>query len=105
MIIELEKDDFFKALISTEKLVFVDFYATWCEPCKWLDSILLDVLKELPDLDILKVDTEIHITLTQFYELKSVPVLILFKNEEILWRMNGFLTASELVKKIKEFST
>ncbi len=86
-------------------LVLVDFYADWCEPCKWLDKILEEV-KSSADFQfkILKVNTDKHLDLTHEFHLRSVPVLMIFKNGEIMWRVNGFLMANELLEKLREFS-
>ncbi|MEI6816846.1 MAG: thioredoxin [Bacteroidota bacterium] len=94
----------FDTLISTNRPVLVDFYATWCDPCKWLIPILADVEKSLINqATIIKIDIEQNENLKQIYQIQSVPTLILFKNQTILWRMNGFKTAPELTQIIQQF--
>lgn len=85
-------------------LVLVDFYADWCEPCKWLDKILEEIDSELSEsTTVLKVDSESNTDLSAHFNLKSVPVLILFKDGKEVWRINGFLNGEELVEKINSF--
>ncbi len=105
MIIEVASRFQFEEVIATTQVVLVDFYADWCEPCKWLDSILIDVEENIPgEVAILKINSEQLFELTQNFQVMSVPVLLLFKNGLLIWRMNGFLTAAELTEKINSIS-
>lgn len=95
----------FKQLIAGSKPVLVDFYADWCEPCKWLDPILQEVSKQTGDqATILKIDIDQHPALKKEYLILSVPVLIIFKNGEPCWRMNGFKQAKELIDQLLVFA-
>lgn len=89
---------------SGKELVLVDFYATWCEPCKWLDDILEKIQNEISGFTkIIKVNIDSNPNLATHFEIKSVPVLILFKNGNIVWRINGFLNAPDLAEKLISF--
>ena len=105
MITELKSAEHFKDLLRSEKMVLVDFYADWCEPCKWLDNILNEVDESFSEpLYILKIDSEKYAELVQEYEIKSVPVLLFFKNNALIWRMNGFLNTGDLIDKLTVIS-
>lgn len=94
----------FNLLLKEQSFLLVDFYADWCEPCKMLDSILAEVKKKLDTkIFIHKIDVDFSKDLSKFYQIMSVPVLILFKNGKPVWRMNGFYTANELLKIFEEF--
>ena len=84
--------------------MLVDFWADWCEPCKMLDVILVELKQLLPELSILKIDIDQSEELKKNYSMMSVPVLMLFNKGALLWRMNGFLMAPDLEKKIKELT-
>lgn len=105
MIIEVSREGDFEGLLNVgSRFVLVDFYATWCEPCKWL----VPVLEELDHLfhggeTILKIDTEAFTKIRETYRVQSVPTLVLFCRGKEVWRMKGFLMAEDLRKKIEEF--
>ncbi|HOZ81563.1 MAG TPA: thioredoxin domain-containing protein [Bacteroidia bacterium] len=83
--------------------VLIDFYADWCEPCKWLNPVLEELTQQLPDLYIHKINIDQFTEEAAAFEIKSVPVLILFVDGKQVWRMNGFKYAKELAKELKEF--
>lgn len=105
MIINLAEVSQLDRYLAAEDVVLVDFYADWCEPCKWLDLILEKVDLNLSGkVSIVKIDIEKHQELSKKFRIHSVPVLVLFQNGDEKWRINGFLMEEELVKKIHEFS-
>lgn len=95
----------FRAITGASGTVLVDFYASWCEPCKWLDSILESINSSIPEgSSILKIDAELYSDLATEFEIRSVPVLLLFVDGEVVWRMNGFKTGPELLEVMHTFS-
>jgi thioredoxin 1 len=69
----------FHNIITTDKPVLVDFYATWCGPCKMLAPVLKQVKEELGDkIKIIKIDTDKNQDLASKYQVRSVPTMILF---------------------------
>jgi thioredoxin len=94
----------FNSVLLNEPYVLVDFYAEWCEPCKTLDGILKEVSNLMDDkIYIQKINMDFSLEISQAYKVLSVPVLIFFKNGEPVWRMNGFMTAFELIKTLEKF--
>lgn len=95
-------DDFSK-LIAGEKPTLVDFFATWCGPCKVQGPILEDVKGKVGDAaNIIKIDIDKNQELAMRYNVRSVPTLIMFKLGTAVWRAVGVQSADELVRKIKE---
>ncbi|MBL7928596.1 MAG: thiol reductase thioredoxin [Bacteroidia bacterium] len=97
----MEKTDFKEAV--SRSLVLIDFWAPWCEPCKMLDEILEELKSRMPELFIHKVNVDDHVELANEHFIRSVPVLILYKNAVEVWRMNGFKLATELEETIRKF--
>lgn len=93
----------FNEIIGSDKPTLVDFFATWCGPCKAQAPILEDVKSQIGDLaNIVKVDIDQNREAAMAYRVQSVPTLIIFKNGEPVWRAVGVQTASLLVDKLKE---
>jgi len=96
----------FSAIINSETLTLVDFFADWCGPCKMMKPILEELKKKTGDtLTILKIDIDKNQATANAYRIKSVPTLILFKQGKILWQQSGVLPATELLKIIQLYQT
>lgn len=94
----------FKDVISGDKLVLADFFATWCQPCKMMHPVLEQVKEILGDrIRIIKVDVDKFNTTASQYGVRAVPTLILFRNGEILWRQSGALSKADLLTVIDLF--
>ena len=119
----------FKDVISGDQLVLVDFFATWCQPCKMMHPILEQVKEVLGDrIRIIKVDVDKYgVTANQpmeqreqkpnlfglcrvateeddsQYGIQSVPTLMLFRHGEVLWRTSGVVQRAELLATIDSF--
>lgn len=95
----------FNEIIGEATPTLVDFFATWCGPCKMQAPILEDVKQRVGDKgNIVKVDIDRNAELAARYRVQSVPTLILFKNGEPVWRTVGVQQAELLSAKILEFS-
>lgn len=92
----------FADIIAGDKLVLVDFYADWCGPCQMMPPILQVVKEKFSDkLIILKVDVDKNQKASAIYQVHSIPTLILFKNNQTLWRQAGVPTAVQLEQVIQ----
>ncbi len=93
----------FNELIKSDKPTLVDFFATWCGPCRMQGPVLEEVKNKVGDTaNVLKVDIDKNVELAQRYRVQSVPTLILFKNGEPVWRAVGLQQGDVLEAKIKE---
>ena len=94
----------FSDIISDSRPTLVDFFATWCGPCKVQGPILETLKSKLGEkANIIKIDVDKNNDLSAKYRVQSVPTLILFKNGEQVWRAAGVHQADVLEAKIKEF--
>ena len=90
-------------MINGEQLTLVDFFATWCGPCKMMHPILEHLKEKMgDDIRILKVDVDKNEALSMQYRIQSVPTLMLFKKGEMLWRQSGAMSLNDLMQKISQ---
>ncbi|MEE1232135.1 MAG: thioredoxin [Phocaeicola sp.] len=94
----------FYDVVAGNQLVLVDFFATWCQPCKMMHPILKQVKDVLGDrIRIIKIDVDTHSALASKYQIQSVPTLMLFRKGEVLWRASGVMQKAELLGTIDPF--
>lgn len=93
----------FNEMINGEQLTLVDFFATWCGPCKMMHPILEQLKEKMgDDIRILKVDVDKNEAQSMQYRIQSVPTLMLFKKGEMLWRQSGAMSLNDLMQKISQ---
>ena len=93
----------FNEMINGEQLTLVDFFATWCGPCKMMHPILEQLKEKMgDDIRILKVDVDKNEALSMQYRIQSVSTLMLFKKGEMLWRQSGAMSLNDLMQKISQ---
>ena len=93
----------FNEMINGVQLTLVDFFATWCGPCKMMHPILEQLKEKMgDDIRILKVDVDKNEALSMQYRIQSVPTLMLFKKGEMLWRQSGAMSLNDLMQKISQ---
>lgn len=87
---------------SSDDLVIVDFYADWCEPCKWALPVITEVLNHFKGkITLEKIDIDLQPQIAAGYHILSVPTFILFHKRQEIWRMRGFDIAPVMIRKIE----
>lgn len=87
----------FNDIINGNQLTLVDFFATWCGPCKQMHPVLEQLkASEGENLRIIKLDVDKNEALACAYRIQSVPTLMLFRNGELLWRQSGAMSLADL---------
>lgn len=87
----------FNEIINGSQLTLVDFFATWCGPCKMMHPVLEQLKDEMGEsLRIIKVDVDKNEKLSENYRIQSVPTIILFRGGEAVWRQSGAMRLSDL---------
>lgn len=94
----------FDDIIKSEKPVLVDFFATWCGPCKMMHPVL-DELHGLigENARIIKIDIDKNEELAAVYNVRSVPTLMIFQKGELKWRSSGVQPADSLQKELEKY--
>uniref|UniRef100_A0A2P2MI18 Thioredoxin family protein n=2 Tax=Rhizophora mucronata TaxID=61149 RepID=A0A2P2MI18_RHIMU len=93
---------FDELLTNSDKPVFVEFYATWCGPCQFMNPILNEVSITLKDtVQVVKIDTEKYPSIANKYRIEALPTFILFKEGKPYDRFEGALTKDDLIERIE----
>src|SRR5688572_12099821 len=96
----------FQELINSETPVLVDFFATWCGPCKVMAPVLQEVAGKMGNnARIIKVDVDKNQQAAAAYEIRGVPTFIIFKNGKQLWRESGVVPEAVLLQQLKAASS
>lgn len=99
--VNLNKENFEQEVKNSDKLVIVDFWATWCGPCQMLAPVLEKIAEEKKDsVKVCKVNVDEEQELAMEYGIMSIPTLVMFKNGEKVKTSVGFFSKSELEKII-----
>ena len=101
MAVVINNDNFQKEVKESDKIVLVDFFATWCGPCKMLSPVLDQVADELKDKVVIgKLDIDESLDLAKEYEVMSVPTMILFKDGKEVERIVGLRQKTQIIDAI-----
>ena len=96
----------FEDIIQGNTLVFVDFFATWCGPCKMMHPVLEGLKKQLGErVKIVKIDIDspVNRQLVNSYQVQAVPTLMLFKAGKMVWWQSGAMQATQIRQVIEKY--
>lgn len=100
-IINLTKDSYHNEVMETEKVVVIDFWATWCGPCKMMAPVVEEVAKDYPDVKVCKVNVDEEPELSNAFKIVSIPNIVVIKNGEIIDSVVGYRPKEDIEKIIK----
>lgn len=97
----IETEEFKNEVENATETTIVDFFATWCGPCKMLSPVFEEIDKNVEEAKFLKVDIDKSLDLARRFEVTTVPTVIVFKDGKEADRLVGFITKQKLEEMVK----
>lgn len=94
--------NFEEKVLKSNKLVVVDFFATWCGPCQMMAPNIEEIAEEMSDIAIGKMNIDENEITPQKYQVMSIPTVIFFRNGEVVDKVVGYQSKEALEEKIAE---
>ncbi len=92
----------FEALLNTDKVVLVDFFATWCGPCKKMEPYLNEISKDMAaTVNVVRIDADIHSSLATQLHVDALPTIFIYKNKQLVWHNVGYVSREDIIAKLK----
>lgn len=101
MITTITKDNFENEIVKADKPVLVDFWASWCGPCRMLSPTIDEIAEEHPEIKVCKINIDDEAELAIRHSVMSVPTLMIFKNGEIAQTAVGVRPKDEILDLLK----
>ena len=98
--VTLNKENFIEKVQKQKGYVLVDFWASWCGPCKMLAPILAEIAEEHTDIVVGKVNVDDEMELAQAFNIQSIPTMILFKDGKAIKQIVGYTSKENIEKMI-----
>ena len=98
--ITITKDNFKTEVLDSKKTVLLDFWATWCGPCRMIAPILEEIAEEREDIIVGKINVDEERELSREFGIMSIPTLIVFKNGEVVNKGIGYMPKENILALI-----
>lgn len=95
-LLHVNEKEFREKVLEAKGTVLVDFWAGWCGPCRMLGPVLEQLAADRPDVTVVKVNVDENMSLAAAYGVESIPLLLVFKDGQLVNKSVGFASQSEL---------
>ncbi|MBE5935588.1 MAG: thioredoxin [Lachnospiraceae bacterium] len=100
-VLEVTKNNFNEEVLNSDKKVLVDFWASWCGPCKMIAPVVEGIANENNNIKVVKVNVDEEGELAAQYQIMSIPTLVVIENGEIVNKSVGLISKSEIQELVK----
>ena len=97
MIVTITKDNFNKEVVESEKPVLLDFWATWCGPCRMLSPIVDEIADEYDSIKVGKINVDEQAELASFFNISSIPTLVVIKDGKNVNSSVGYCSKKQII--------
>ena len=96
-VLNITKENFENEVVKSEKVVLLDFFATWCGPCRMVGPIIDEIAEENEHIVVGKVDVDAQTELATKFQVYSIPTLVVLKNGEVLKQSTGAKSKAQIL--------
>ena len=101
----INQDSFQKEVLEDKGIVFIDFYADWCGPCRLTSPTIEELSNEIKNINFLKVDVDKNPELAQQYSIFSIPTFMIFKGGQVVSQFVGAMGKEGFLNEIKKITS
>ena len=96
-IMHITQENFQAEVMESKDTILLDFWATWCGPCRMVAPVLEEIAAQRPDIKVCKIDVDENADLAREFHVMSIPTLVVMKNGEVLKATVGFQSKEQLL--------
>ena len=99
-VLNITKENFEKEVMNSEKVVLLDFFATWCGPCRMVGPIIDEIAEENEEIRVCKVDVDAQPELASQFQVFSIPTLVVMKGGKVITQSTGAKSKAQILSML-----